>query len=129
MLLQESVHVFQCLVGQEDNEEERRMNLHQKWIIPGPACILNSIVTMVVGIDAEGVDLWTQVVIELWYMPNVYMWSDVSLVPSHVYAVHSIRMGKMTIVRECVVVLCKKQTLDLASLKKKENKRSDMAVL
>jgi len=26
-------------------------------IIPGPACILNSIVTMVVGIDAEGVDL------------------------------------------------------------------------
>ena len=73
LLLQESVHVFQSLVGQEDNEEERRTNLHQKWIIPGPACILNSIVTMVVGIDAEGVDHWTQVDIELWYMPNVYM--------------------------------------------------------
>ena len=73
LLLQESVHVFQSLVGQEDNEEERRTNLRQKWIIPGPACILNSIVTMVVGIDAEGVDLWTQVDIELWYMPNVYM--------------------------------------------------------
>jgi len=42
LLLQESVHIFQSTVGQEDSEEERRSNLHQKWIIPGPACILKT---------------------------------------------------------------------------------------
>jgi len=30
LLLQESVHIFQSTVGQEDNEEERRSNLHQE---------------------------------------------------------------------------------------------------
>jgi len=30
LLLQESVRIFQSMVGQEDNEEERRTNLHQR---------------------------------------------------------------------------------------------------
>jgi len=42
LLLQESVRIFQSMVGQEDNEEERRTNLHQRWIIPGPARTLKT---------------------------------------------------------------------------------------